>query len=159
MKKRSIITPDFSVEPTISSIRSAAVTTNMTLDLYESKDGQPYRMASLYHVSIRKSGSETMMSRSDLQTLQELLQQAWTDTVTSKKDYHSVYILVFFKYKLIKVEDKTSLFKMVLLCCVDNLEHIVFIRPSSDGTYYGMVMSVRPSVTVFCTFLLHALRY
>ena len=28
--------------------------------------------------------------------------------------------------------------------------HIVniFIRPSSDGTYYGMVMSVRPSVRV-----------
>ena len=43
----------------------------------------------------------------------------------------------------------------------------IFIRPSSDGTYYGMVMSVRPSVhpsvrpsvTVFRTFLLHALRY
>ena len=35
----------------------------------------------------------------------------------------------------------------------------VFIRPSSDGTYYGMVMSVRPSVTVFRTFLLHALTY
>ena len=42
-----------------------------------------------------------------------------------------------------------------------------FIRPSSDGTYYGMVMSVRvsvrpsvhPSVTVFRTFLLHALTY
>ena len=41
------------------------------------------------------------------------------------------------------------------------------IRPSSDGTYYGMVMSVRPglrpsvrpSVTVFRTFLLHALTY
>ena len=36
-----------------------------------------------------------------------------------------------------------------------------FIRPSSDGTYYGMVMSVRPSlrpsVTIFRTFLLHAL--
>ena len=28
--------------------------------------------------------------------------------------------------------------------CSDLLEH-VFIRPSSDGTYYGMVMSVRPS--------------
>ena len=25
---------------------------------------------------------------------------------------------------------------------------IIFIRPSSDGTYYGMVMSVRPSVRV-----------
>ena len=49
--------------------------------------------------------------------------------------------------------------------------HSIFIRPSSDGTYYGMVMSVRPSVrpglrpsvrpsvTVFRTFLLHALRY
>ena len=48
---------------------------------------------------------------------------------------------------------------------------LFFIRPSSDGTYYGMVMSVRPSVrpglrpsvrpsvTVFRTFLLHALRY
>ena len=47
----------------------------------------------------------------------------------------------------------------------------IFIRPSSDGTYYGMVMSVRPSVrpglrpsvrpsvTVFRTFLLHALTY
>ena len=46
-----------------------------------------------------------------------------------------------------------------------------FIRPSLDGTYYGMVMSVhpsvrpsgspsvRPSVTVFRTFLLHALTY
>ena len=37
------------------------------------------------------------------------------------------------------------------------------IRPSSDGTYYGMVMSIRrglhPSVTVFHTFLLHALTY
>ena len=40
---------------------------------------------------------------------------------------------------------------------------VFFIRPSSDGTYYGMVMSVRPglrpSVTVFRTFLLHALTY
>ena len=40
---------------------------------------------------------------------------------------------------------------------------LIFIRPSSDGTYYGMVMSVRPglrpSVTIFHTFLLHALRY
>ena len=27
-----------------------------------------------------------------------------------------------------------------------------FIRPSSDGTYYGMVMSVRPPI--FCTFLI-----
>ena len=43
----------------------------------------------------------------------------------------------------------------------------IFIRPSSDGTYYDMVMSVRPSgspsvrpsVTVFRTFLLHALTY
>ena len=43
----------------------------------------------------------------------------------------------------------------------------IFIHPSSDGTYYGMVMSVRPSVrpglrpsvTVFRTFLLHALTY
>ena len=35
----------------------------------------------------------------------------------------------------------------------------IFICPSSDGTYYGMVMSVRPSVTVFRTFLLHALTY
>ena len=26
------------------------------------------------------------------------------------------------------------------------LSNLVFIRPSSDGTYYGMVMSVRPSV-------------
>ena len=25
---------------------------------------------------------------------------------------------------------------------------LIFIRPSSDGTYYGMVMSVRPSVRV-----------
>ena len=24
-------------------------------------------------------------------------------------------------------------------------EKMIFIRPSSDGTYYGMVMSVRPS--------------
>ena len=44
---------------------------------------------------------------------------------------------------------------------------LVFIRSSSDGTYYGMVMSIRPSgspsfrlsVTVFRTFLLHALTY
>ena len=40
---------------------------------------------------------------------------------------------------------------------------IFIIRPSSDGTYYGMVMSVRvsvrPSVTIFRTFLLHALTY
>ena len=54
----------------------------------------------------------------------------------------------------------------------------IFIRPSSDGTYYGMVMSVRVSVRptlrpisvrpcvrpglrppVFRTFLLHALTY
>ena len=49
---------------------------------------------------------------------------------------------------------------------------MIFIRPSSDGTYYGMVMSVRPSVrpsgvsvrpsvrpsvTVFRTFLLYML--
>ena len=48
---------------------------------------------------------------------------------------------------------------------------LLFICPSSDGTYYGMVMSVRPSVrpsvhpglrpsvTVFQIFLLHALTY
>ena len=39
----------------------------------------------------------------------------------------------------------------------------IFIRPSSDGTYFGMVMSVRvsirPSVTVFRTFFLHTLTY
>ena len=50
----------------------------------------------------------------------------------------------------------------------------IFIRPSSDGTYYGMVMSVRVSVRptlrpvsvrpglrppIFRTFLLHALTY
>ena len=46
----------------------------------------------------------------------------------------------------------------------------IFIRPSSDGTYYGMVMSVRVSIRVsvrpsglrppiFRTFLLHALTY
>ena len=28
------------------------------------------------------------------------------------------------------------------------IRYIIFIRPSSDGTYYGMVMSVRPSVWV-----------
>ena len=55
--------------------------------------------------------------------------------------------------------------------------YLLFIRPSSDGTYYGMVMSVRPSVRpglrpsvrlfvrpglrppVFHNFLLHALTY
>ena len=37
----------------------------------------------------------------------------------------------------------------------------LFIRPSSDGTYYGMVMSVRPGLRppVFHTFLQHALTY
>ena len=41
----------------------------------------------------------------------------------------------------------------------------LFIRPSSDGTYYGMVMSVRPTLRpglrppVFRTFLIHALTY
>ena len=47
----------------------------------------------------------------------------------------------------------------------------IFIRQSSDGTYYGMEMSVwvsvwlsgspsgSPSVTVFRTFLLHAVTY
>ena len=37
----------------------------------------------------------------------------------------------------------------------------VIIRPSSDGTYYGMVMSVRPGLrpAVFRTFLLHPLTY
>ena len=53
------------------------------------------------------------------------------------------------------------------------LGHSFFIRPSSDGTYYGMVMSVRVSVRptlrpsgspsvrppVFRTFLLHTLTY
>ena len=51
------------------------------------------------------------------------------------------------------------------------MEHIIvlFIRPSSDGTYYGMVMSVRPTLRpsvrpglrppVFHTFLQHALTY
>ena len=58
-------------------------------------------------------------------------------------------------------------FKLSQICSFPHF----FIRPSSDGTYYGMVMSVRPSgspsvrpsvrpsVTVFRTFLLHALRY
>ena len=40
---------------------------------------------------------------------------------------------------------------------------VYFSRPSSAGTYYGMLMSVhpglRPSATVFRTFLLHALTY
>ena len=52
---------------------------------------------------------------------------------------------------------------------------VFFMRPSSDGTYYGMVMSrclsfwvwihpsiclsIHPSVTVLCTFLLHILTY
>ena len=48
-------------------------------------------------------------------------------------------------------------------CKEDMVNIVLFIRPSSDGTYYGMVMSVRPglrpSVTVFRTFLLHALMY
>ena len=44
---------------------------------------------------------------------------------------------------------------LALLVCICNVkttafDHVqsksVFIRPSSDGTYYGMVMSVRPSV-------------
>ena len=51
----------------------------------------------------------------------------------------------------------------------DNWSRPIFIRPSSDGTYYGMVMSVRVSVRptlrpglrppVFRSFLLHALPY
>ena len=32
---------------------------------------------------------------------------------------------------------------------------IIFIRPSSDGTYYGMVMSVRPFSTLFSFMLWH----
>ena len=38
---------------------------------------------------------------------------------------------------------------------------ILFIRPSSDGTYYGMVMSVRPGLRqpVFHIFLQHALTH
>ena len=55
-----------------------------------------------------------------------------------------------------------------------NGQRPIFIRPSSDGTYYGMVMSVRVSVRpsvrptlrpsglrppIFRTFLLHALTY
>ena len=55
------------------------------------------------------------------------------------------------------------------LCLFVNLEYRK-CRPSSDGTYYGMVMSVRVSVRspsvrpglrppVFHTFLLHALTY
>ena len=57
----------------------------------------------------------------------------------------------------------------LVYCSFHSLEFeiLLFIRPSSDGTYYGMVMSVRPSgspsvrpsVTVFRTFLLHALTY
>ena len=53
------------------------------------------------------------------------------------------------------------------------VKHMLFIRPSSDGTYYCMVMSVRPSNSpsvrptlrpglrppVFRTFLKHALTY
>ena len=48
-------------------------------------------------------------------------------------------------------------------------QRIIFIRPSSDGTYNGMVMSVRVCVrptlrpgrrlSVFLTFILHALTY
>ena len=61
--------------------------------------------------------------------------------------------------------------KTVILSKPNTGKTFIFIRPSSDGTYYGMVMSVRPglrssvrqsvrpSVTVFRTFLLHALRY
>ena len=54
-------------------------------------------------------------------------------------------------------------------------KYVIFIRPSSEGTYYGMVIavrpglrlgvrmgprvSIRPSVPVFHTFLLHAVSY
>ena len=38
-------------------------------------------------------------------------------------------------------------FRMCLIySCSHILYYAIFIRPSSDGTYYGMVMSVRPSV-------------
>ena len=46
-------------------------------------------------------------------------------------------------------------------CSVSQSPPWFFIRPSSDGTYDVMVMSVRPGLRlpVFRTFLLHALTY
>ena len=68
-------------------------------------------------------------------------------------------------------------FHTTLKLITNNMYCNVFIRPSSDGTYYGMVMSVRPGLhptlrpsvrlsvrpglrpPVFHTFLLHALTH
>ena len=40
------------------------------------------------------------------------------------------------------------LFQSYLKLCIHLSRSLFIIRPSSDGTYYGMVMSVRPSVRV-----------
>ena len=65
------------------------------------------------------------------------------------------FVIAFFKLdrNLIKKSNTfqsrqkcRSLFFMYLLGLIQNKTKSVFIRPSSDGTYYGMVMSVRPSV-------------
>ena len=50
-------------------------------------------------------------------------------------------------------------------CHVSSFPFSFIIRPSSDGTYYGIVMSVRSTLRpglrppVFRTFLIHALIY
>ena len=68
-------------------------------------------------------------------------------------------------------KDKTFFLKMRDSCFLSSvkLQYSIFIRPPSDGTYYGMVMSVRPTLRpsvrpglrspVFHTFLIHALTY
>ena len=51
--------------------------------------------------------------------------------------------LLDFHFNLIWHQSNNNTFKRKWCCCVP-----IFIRPSSDGTYYGMVMSIRPFVRV-----------
>ena len=103
------------------------------------------------------------------------------------------WIFVELDLKRMHVLDKVQVLKEIVFnkekvtffwkfCCTNVGHFALFIRPSSDGTYYGMVMSVRVSVRptlrpvsvrpsgspsvrpglrppVFHTFLLHALTF
>ena len=94
------------------------------------------------------------------------------------KNKHTFFKLNFLNFKLIFSRffyyyfvEFYNHFCIILASC--NIVLLLFIRPSSDGTYYGIVMSVRPSDSpsvrlsvrpglrppVFHIFLIHALTY
>ena len=63
---------------------------------------------------------------------------------------------VIFRVRVLACVIRSFLYKIIMLLCglivIPNTGILstvaIFIRPSSDGSYYGMVMSVRPSVRV-----------